>query len=82
MESGRLTPADHDDVNVRYALLEPGALNELRAESVEMEIQQRIETEEAQKQGATHIYDPNQKKAVPVGTWIQRHFQGMPGVKP
>jgi hypothetical protein len=46
------------------------------------EIQQRIEAEEAQKQGATHIYDPNQKKAVPVGTWIQRHFQGMPGVKP
>src|SRR5438094_2395845 len=45
------------------------------------EIQQRIEAEEAQKQGATHIYDPNQKKAVPVGTWIQRHFQGMPGVK-
>ena len=46
------------------------------------EIQQRIEVEEAQKQGATHIYDPKQKRAVPVGTWIQRHFQGMPGVKP
>jgi hypothetical protein len=46
------------------------------------EIQQRIEAEEAQKQGATHVYDPNEKKAVPVGTWIQRHFQGMPGVKP
>ncbi len=46
------------------------------------EIQQRIEAEEAQKQGATHIYDPNQKKAVPVSTWIQKHFQGMPGVKP
>jgi len=45
------------------------------------EIQQRIEAEEAQKQGATHIYDPNQKKAVPVGSWMQRHFQGMPGVK-
>src|SRR5260370_1237873 len=46
------------------------------------EIQQRIEAEEAQKQGVTHIYDPNQKKAVPVSTWIQKHFQGMPGVKP
>jgi hypothetical protein len=46
------------------------------------EIQQRIEAEEARNQGATHIYDPNQKKAVPVGSWIQRHFQGMPGVKP
>jgi len=46
------------------------------------EIQQRIEAEEAKKQGATHIYDPNQKKAVPVGSWMQRHFQGMPGVKP
>jgi hypothetical protein len=46
------------------------------------EIQQRIEAEEAQKQGATHVYDPNEKKAVPVGTWVQRHFQGMPGVKP
>jgi len=46
------------------------------------EIKQRIEAEEAQKQGATHIYDPNQKRAVPVGSWIQRHFQGMPGVKP
>ncbi len=46
------------------------------------EIQQRIETEEARNQDATHIYDPNQKKAVPVRTWIQRHFQGMPGVKP
>lgn len=46
------------------------------------EIRQRIEAEEAQKQGATHVYDPNEKKAVPVRTWIQRHFQGMPGVKP
>jgi hypothetical protein len=45
------------------------------------EIKQRIEAEEAQKQGATHIYDPDQKKAIPVGTWLQKHFQGMPGVK-
>jgi len=46
------------------------------------EIQQRIEAEEARNEGTTHVYDLNEKKAVPVRTWIQRHFQGMPGVKP
>jgi hypothetical protein len=31
---GRVTPVDHDDVNVHHAPLELAALNELRAQSV------------------------------------------------